>query len=325
MLAAVAAAALQLAPAAADDSRRALAIEAATLRLSRGSDQESGIGKLVFRGALRLKSDDTDFGGLSGLVVSRDRRRFLAVTDASHWVTGTLDYRDGKLTDVRGGEIAPLRDIDGQPLEGKEGDAESLTQSADGVAYVGFERDHRIWRYDVRTHGLDAKAEAIGVPAELAGAPENSGLEGITLLKDGRLLALTEGFKDGQGNLRGWIIGADGPARFDPLTLKARAPFALTDVRQLGNGDILTLERRFSRVGGVGFQMRRVPGATLGPGAVLDGTVVAEAGMAYVIDNMEGLSVNTGENGETLVYIVSDDNFNAPLQQTLLMMFELRD
>jgi hypothetical protein len=39
---------------------------------------------------------------------------------------------------------------------------------------------------------------------------------------------------------------------------------------------------------------------------------------------MEGVSARRGPNGETLVYVVSDDNFNAPLQRTLLMMFELR-
>jgi hypothetical protein len=47
--------------------------------------------------------------------------------------------------------------------------------------------------------------------------------------------------------------------------------------------------------------------------------------MNFIIDNMEGLSVRTGEDGETLVYVVSDNNFNGPIQQTLLMMFELKD
>jgi len=58
---------------------------------------------------------------------------------------------------------------------------------------------------------------------------------------------------------------------------------------------------------------------------VLDGEVVADVGMNFMIDNMEGLSVRKGADGETLVYVVSDDNFNTPLQQTLLMMFELKD
>jgi hypothetical protein len=31
------------------------------------------------------------------------------------------------------------------------------------------------------------------------------------------------------------------------------------------------------------------------------------------------------EAGRTLVYVVADDNFNRPLQQTLLMLFELKD
>src|SRR5262249_5124221 len=129
---------------------------------------------------------------------------------------------------------------------------------------------------------------------------------------------------DANGNFHAWILPT-GTGRSEALSLKPRGPFALTDVRQLANGDILTLERRFSRVGGIGFEMRRIPAKELVPGAVLDGKVIADADMSYVIDNMEGLSVNRGPDGETLVYIVSDDNFNAPLQQTMLMMFELRE
>ena len=47
--------------------------------------------------------------------------------------------------------------------------------------------------------------------------------------------------------------------------------------------------------------------------------------MDYVIDNMEGLSVRNDQNGKTLVYILSDNNFSGLFQQTLLMMFELQD
>jgi len=41
------------------------------------------------------------------------------------------------------------------------------------------------------------------------------------------------------------------------------------------------------------------------------------------IDNMEGIAVRRGTNGETLLYMISDDNFSAR-QRTLLLMFELR-
>mgnify|MGYP002139415430 CR=1 FL=1 len=109
------------------------------------------------------------------------------------------------------------------------------------------------------------------------------------------------------------------------ITLKRRSPFDLTDVRQLANGDVLTLERRFSRTGGVGFEMRRITAKNIGPDAPMEAELLADVGMNFIIDNMEGLSVRTNEDGRTIVYLLSDDNFNAPLQQTLLMMFELKD
>jgi hypothetical protein len=39
---------------------------------------------------------------------------------------------------------------------------------------------------------------------------------------------------------------------------------------------------------------------------------------------MEGIEVKSGPDGETLVYLLSDDNFSI-LQRSLLLMFELRE
>lgn len=120
-----------------------------------------------------------------------------------------------------------------------------------------------------------------------------------------------------------WLL-ANGAAPV-AMTLKRRAPFDLTDIRQLPGGDILTLERRFSRIGGVGFEMRRLPAAALTAGKPMDGEIVADAGMKYVIDNMEALSARKAEDGKTIVYVASDDNFDGQVEQTLIMMFELRN
>jgi len=307
----------------ADDGVRPLTIEARALPFGTSEDTNSVLGKLVHRGTLRLTSADSAFGGISGLIVSDDGARFLAVTDASHWLTGKLNYRDGKLSGASGIEIGPLLALDGLALSGKDGDAEGLAGSLDGDVFVSFERDHRIWRYAFGKNGLTARPVKVATPPELASAPENGGLEALGQLSDGRLLAMTESFHDAAGDIRGWLL-ADGA---DPvaLTLKRRAPFDLTDIRQLPGGDILTLERRFSRIGGVGFEMRRLPAAALTSGKPMDGELVADAGMKYMIDNMEALSVRKAEDGKTIVYAASDDNFNGPLQQTLLMMFELKN
>ena len=42
------------------------------------------------------------------------------------------------------------------------------------------------------------------------------------------------------------------------------------------------------------------------------------------IDNMEGLAVRRGPNGETFLYVISDDNYWR-LQRTLLLMFEVKN
>ena len=307
----------------AEQTTRALEVQVGTFPFSTGEDAKSVAGKLRHRGTLRLTSDDSDFGGISALIVSDDGARFLAITDSSHWLTGTLSYRDGKLTGLKGKEIAPLRDLDGRALSGKDGDAEGLAGSLDGDVLVSFERDHRIWRYSFGKDGLAAKPTVVPTPAALQKAPGNSGLEGIAQLSDGRLLALTEAYHDDAGNIRGWLLKDGAPA--EAITLKRRAPFDVTDVRQLPGGDVLTLERRFNQLSGVGFELRRIKGADVAPDTLIDAEVVADVGMNFIIDNMEGLSVRKGEDGETLVYLVSDDNFNSPVQQTLLMMFELKD
>ena len=58
------------------------------------------------------------------------------------------------------------------------------------------------------------------------------------------------------------------------------------------------------------------PGATIEPRRE-----IATLAAPLTVDNMEALSV-TRENGRTIVWLASDDNF-IPLQRTLLLKFEL--
>lgn len=308
----------------ADEQKKPLQIDSKSVPIATGEDAAKSIGKLAHLGTLRLTSPDGNFGGISGLIVAEDGSRFLAITDSSHWLTGKLTYRGTKLVGATGTEIAPLLDKDGKPMSGKEGDAEGLTGSLDGDVYISFEGNHRLWRYAFGTHGLLAKPTSVAVPADLANAPRNGGLEAITLLKDGRILGITETYYNDAGDSsRAWLWNLKTKT-FESLVIHRRMPFDVTDVRQLDSGDILTLERRFSRTGGIGFSMRQFTAPQLKQNAKLDGEVIADAGMNFNIDNMEALSVRTGSNGETLIYLASDDNFNAPLQQNLLMLFELR-
>jgi hypothetical protein len=279
----------------------------------------------------------------------------VAVSDEAHWVTGTLEYRDGKLSGATGGLIAPLLGLDGRPLEGKTGDAEGLASAngndTTGDLFVSFEGDHRVWRYPFEADGVLAVPTGVPIPHDVVGAPRNGGLEGITDFSPGLLFGVTERYRDAAGEYRAWFVsttlpttpstrnGSGGSSGGDAaadaaesraVSLRALAPFAMTDVRRLPDGDVLTLERRYSAARGVGAQLRRIPraameaaaGSATSAGMPLDGEIVASFDGSYEIDNMEGLAVRRA-GASTIVYAVSDDNFNRPVQRTLLLMYEM--
>jgi hypothetical protein len=98
--------------------------------------------------------------------------------------------------------------------------------------------------------------------------------------------------------------------------------YDVTDLAFLPDGDLLLLERRFALLGGLGCRLRRMAGAAIAPGAQVDGEIVYESDGSHRIDNMEGLAVHR-EGRETIVTLISDNNFNRSLQRTLLLEFAL--
>ncbi len=71
------------------------------------------------------------------------------------------------------------------------------------------------------------------------------------------------------------------------------------------------------------MRVRRVRASDVRPGALLVGNVLLEADMSSEIDNMEALSVSRNARGQTVLTIMSDNNFNSLLQRNLLLQFAL--
>ncbi|MGJ3263054.1 MAG: esterase-like activity of phytase family protein, partial [Salinarimonas sp.] len=113
-----------------------------------------------------------------------------------------------------------------------------------------------------------------------------------------------------------------GPQAGATLAVARTDAFGITDCAVLPDGDLLLLERRYALTSGVAARIRRLPGAALRPGSTLDGPVIFEADWTNAIDNMEGLAIHRGPDGETLLTLISDDNYSM-LQRTLLLEFEL--
>ena len=90
----------------------------------------------------------------------------------------------------------------------------------------------------------------------------------------------------------------------------------------LPSGDLLLLERKFSWLGGIGIRIRRIPLASVAPGAVVDGPSIFDADLGNEIDNLEGIDAHVTSDGDTVLTLVSDDNFSL-IQRNLLLQFTL--
>jgi hypothetical protein len=104
--------------------------------------------------------------------------------------------------------------------------------------------------------------------------------------------------------------------------LKPIGGFDITDAAALPDGGLVVLERRFRYSEGIQMRIRRVAASELKPGAVIQGEVLLEANDALNIDNMEAIAVHRRASGETIITLMSDDNFSG-LQRTLIMQFAL--
>ena len=201
-----------------------------------------------------------------------------------------------------------------QWVEGPIATATSRPRSAQ----LGFEREHRVDIYRKSESGLYVfDAPFIAFPDHEGAPPNNKGLEAVAVLDDGVLVIAEGAFPNGA---TGFVIGADGERRRFMHT--SEAGFAVTDAARLGDR-LFLLERAYSRLIGV---RARIHGGAVPPAddPRYDAAPLARLGGVTIVDNMEGLAVRTGADGETLLYVLSDDN-HSDRQKTILLMFEIAD
>jgi hypothetical protein len=222
--------------------------------------------------------------------------------------------------------VGPLLGGDGKPLrQDVERDSEAMAlidgDPIKGTAYIAFELQHRILRYPFDRESFGPPNGSIPLPAGSQKMSANSGLEALALIRTGKLkgtlVAFAEHLTDKNGNLQGWLIGGPAPG---PIVLKRIGGFDLTDASPLPGGGIVVLERRFRYSEGVQMRIRRISEAELKRGGVIEGETLLQANDSLNIDNMEAIAAHRSAAGETILTLMSDDNFS-PLQRTLLMQF----
>ncbi|KAA0078242.1 esterase-like activity of phytase family protein [Tardiphaga sp. P9-11] len=285
-------------------------------------------GSLQYRSGLVLTSRYKDFGGISGLRLDDKGEGFIAISDKGNWFTGKIAYSGDTMVGIVDVEAAPMLGTDGKSIAARGWyDTESI--AVDGpTVYIGLERVHQILKFDFGRDGVRAKGEPIPQPPGMRKLPNNGSLEALVMVRKdrfktsplaGMLLAISERGLDSAGNISAWIIGGKAPANF---SVRRTKNYDISDAALLPSGDLLLLERKFSLFGDTGVRIRRIPFASIVPDAVIDGPTIFDADLGYEIDNFEGLDVHVTSEGETVLTLISDDNFSM-LQRTLLMQFVL--
>jgi hypothetical protein len=283
-------------------------------------------GSLEWRSGLVLTSAFRGFGGLSGLRLDPKGERFIALSDKGSWFTGRIVYSGREMTGLADVEASPMLGADGRPITARGWyDSESI--ALDGsLVYVGLERVNQVLRFDFAKGFTHATGEVVPMPPAARKLPYNRGLEALVVVPKGlplagALIAISERGLDPQGNIVAFLVGGPSPGAF---AVRRTNNFDISDAALLPTGDLLILERKFSWLAGVGIRIRRIPLKSVAPGGVVDGPSIFEADLGQEIDNMEGIDAHVTADGDTVLTMVSDDNFSL-LQRTLLLQFTLVD
>ncbi len=305
-------------------SARQISITTAPIDFDELTGGGTSIGELRFIAGLALTSRANDFGGFSGLLLSQDGDRLLAVGDRGVWLRARLE-RDSKgriiaLSEIR---LDAMRGLDGRPVSvaRRTHDAEALARASNGEILVAFERRNRILRYPVGVDLATARPKSLPWDRPLARLGGADGIEALAVLGSGAIVALAEHLKGPDGHFIGWLAGPGGGSP-EELRYGATGSFKPTGMARLDDDELLVLERRFSMIGGFSSRVVRLSPGAARPGALLSGREVGRLEAPGLTDNFEGIAVRARADGAHDVYLLSDDNFTI-LQRTLLLQFVL--
>lgn len=297
-----------------------IAVIATQVPLDPKDPSRDAVGALRYRGGVVLRSTDPRFGGFSGIHVTARGDRLIAISDKGSWLRLRPTYDEaGRLTGVADPEMGPLIDEDGKPLTGWAADAEALAFLPDGSALVAFERDHRLLLYPPGSTPFARRPRRYPRPIGLERAPLNGGAEALTHVGSRYLVLITEKLRASGSSVAGWV-GRD--RRWEPFAYRRRGGFRPTGATLLPSGDLLVVERRYTPADGPAARLMVVARATIAPHRTVEGQEIAKIAPPLTVDNFEAVAARRGPSRETLIYLMSDDNFSST-QRTLLLMFAL--
>ena len=291
-------------------------IELVPLALDESDQKRSKVGALTFLNAWELRSDNSDFGGISALVVIGENR-FLAVSDAGTLIVFTLGQSD----QMEGRFIAALPGAIGDNSNYRDRDSEGMAYDpATGRIWISYEVRHAVRRLSPSLGRIDG----IKRLTFTKGWNPNGGVEAIARLRDGRFVLFSETHRREDGSNSAYIYSGDpveAGSRATPFGYRSPEGYRPTDATPLPDGRLLILNRRIGLPDGFSAKLAIVNPADIEADKAIAPRIIASIAAPLLVDNMEGVAI-TQEGGRIIVWMISDNNFTA-LQRTILMKFAL--
>ena len=261
-------------------------------------------------GRLVWTDDDPRFGGMSGLEISDDGRRFVALSDRGTLWEGAIRRRAGRIIDITPERTTMLRISDGSPVTGNTGDSEGLALAPDGTIYVSFEGLTRLAAYP------DVTGPAIRLPRDPSfnGMQVNASLESLAIGPDGALYTVPE--RSGRPTRPFPVYRLMDRVWTVPFTIPRDDAFLPVGADFGPDGLFYLLERDFT---GLGFRSRVRRMALDGTG--IETLLETRTGLH---DNLEGISVWRDDTGAIRMTLIADDNFKF-FQTTEVVEYRVAD
>lgn len=285
--------------------------------LHKGIAGQNRVGRLFWRGGVELDFRDSRFGGVSAMQVELGGRTAYLITDRGDLAEVTLEYNDAG--NLAGAKLANLRGVIGAGGRGTDSAMEAIARMPDGGWLVAFERNHRLMHFRRSKEPLQTVPRLLTTPVGLERASSRRGIEAAAATEDRKILLIGEDIPTAPGFTQAWL--GDG-ATWTPMTYAMFKPYRPVGATMLPNGDILVIERRgsVSRPGGTRFAL--INKRLLRPGAPIQTSEVARLEPPFVTANFEAIATAQGFQGQTLLYVASDNEFSST-RPTMLLMFEL--
>lgn len=287
------------------------------ISLHRGLGEQNRVGKLFFRGGLELTFEDRRFGGVSAMQVELGGRTVYLMTDRGDVADVTLEYNAaGNLSAARLDEIRPVIGAGGRGLDSA---IEAVAEMPDGGLLVAFERKHRLLHFPRSVKPLQTVPRLLNTPVGLERARSKRGVEAASATADREILLIAEDMPTSRGFTFAWL--GDG-ARWTPMTYALYQPYRPTGATLLANGDIMVIERRGTEANPQGTRFAKISRRQLRPGAPIQTNEIARLEPPFVTANFEAIASAQGLQGQTLLFVASDNEFSSS-RPTVLLLFEL--